>query len=235
MQFFKERSQRDTRVFIYHYCSYLLNEFSKVNILAKEEGAQKKLYFSEFEDLIRHLEANLKVMIEVRKQLSEGYIPASIHFINLSWPNTSCLYSDDIVKVLDKRKVDDFARLKVNLRNIQNSSEWLAKYVQEKHTYEEICNSIDWEIARHIGYLMNFLYLKNNNFQFPSQNELDYYIKEKHLKEYLSQLFISYSGESEHTQYNDNYSRMEMVDKYLSMYYDDRRMCRRVLIDKING
>lgn len=214
--------------------TFLLNEFSKVNILAKEEESQKKLYFSEFEDLIRHLEANLKVMIEVRKQLSKGYVPASIHFINLSWPNTSCLYSDDIAKVLDKRKVDDFARLKVNLRNIQNSSEWLAKYVQEQHTHEELCNSIDWEIARHFGYLMNFQYLKNINFQFPSQNELDYYIKEKHLKEYLSQLFMSYSGNPEDTSKEDNYSRrMEMVDKYLGMYYDDRRMCRSVLIHKI--
>jgi len=216
--------------------TFLLNELSKVNVLAKEEAAQKKLYFSEFEDLIRHIEANLKVMIEVRKQLSEGYIPASIHFINLSWPNTSCLYSDDIAKVLDKRKVDDFARLKVNLRNIQNSSEWLAKYVQEQHTHEELCNSIDWEIARHIGYLMNFQYLKNNNFQFPSQNELDYYIKEKHLKEYLSQLFMSYSGKPEDTSKEDNYSRrMEMVDKYLGMYYDDRRMQRSVLIYKNSG
>lgn len=214
--------------------TFLLNEISKVSVLAQDEATQKKLYFSEFEDLIRHIEANLKVMIEVRKQLSEGHIPATIHFINLSWPNSSCLYSDDIAKVLEKGKVDDFARLKVNLRNIQNSSEWLAKYVQEQHTHEELCNSIDWEIARHFGYLMNFQYLKNNNFQFPSQNELDYYIKEKHLKEYLSQLFMSFSGNPEDTSKEDNYSRrMEMVDKYLGMYYDDRRMCRSVLIHKI--
>lgn len=216
--------------------TFLLNEISKVSVLAQDEAAQKKLYFSEFEDLIRHIDANLKVMIEVRKQLNEGHIPATIHFINLSWPSSSCLYSDDIAKVLEKGKVDDFARLKVNLRNIQNSSEWLAKYVQEQHTHEELCNSIDWEIARHIGYLMNFQYLKNNNFQFPSQNELDYYIKEKHLKEYLSQLFMSYSGKPEDTSKEDNYSRrMEMVDKYLGMYYDDRRMQRSVLIYKNSG
>ena len=212
--------------------TFLLNEFSKVNILAKDEAAQKKLYYSEFEDLVRHLDANLKVLIEVRKQLSEGSVPASIHFINLSWPSTSCLFSDDIAKVLDKKKVDDFARLKVNLRNIQNSAEWLTSYVQEQHPYNELCNSIDWEIARHIGYLMNFKYLQNNNFQFPSQNELDYYIKEKHLKAHLSQLFMSYSGKPEHNSDSENYSRMEMVDKYLDMYYDDRRMRRSVLIYK---
>ena len=79
---------------------------------------------------------------------------------------------------------------------------------------------------------MNFKYLQNNNFQFPSQNELDYYIKEKHLKADLSRLFMSYSGKPEHNSDSENYSRMEMVDKYLDMYYDDRRMRRSVLIYK---
>lgn len=206
--------------------TFLLNELSKVKILVQQEVAQKKQYFSEFEDLIRHLEANLKVMIELRKQLSIGVVPASIHFINLSWPNFSCLYSDDIVKVLDKGKVDDFARLKVNLRNIENSSKWLSDFVQETHSYDEQCSAIDWEIARHIGYLINFQYLKQNHFQFPSQSELDCYIKHKHIKEYLSQLFMSYSSESECI------NRMKMVDKYLKVYYDDRRVRRNVLIHR---
>ena len=56
-------------------------------------------------------------------------------------------------------------------------------------------------------------------------------MREKHLKEYLSQLFMSYSGKPEDTSKEDNYSRrMEMVNKYLGMYYDDRRMQRSVLI-----
>lgn len=218
--------------FLSAFLTFLLNEFGKVEVLEQEEVAQKKMYFSEFDDLIRHLEANLKVMIELRKQLSEGEVPASIHFINLSWPNFSCLYSDDIAKILDKGKVDDFARLKVNLRNIENSSKWLCDYVKEPHSYEEISCAIDWEIARQIGYLMNFHYLKNNHFQFPSQNALDYYIKEKHLKEYLSRLFLSYSSTTETIDGKTYASRMEMVDKYLEMYYDDRRMRRSVLIYK---
>lgn len=218
--------------FLSAFLTFLLNERSKVKVLGQEEDAQKKLYFSEFDDLIRHLEANLKVMIELRKQLADGEIPASIHFINLSWPNSSCLYSDDIVKILDKGKVHEFARLKVNLRNIENSSKWLCDYVKEPHTSKEIGSAIDWEIARQIGYLMNFHYLKNNHFQFPSQNTLDYYIKEKHLKEYMSRLFLSYPSNTETIDGNKYASRMEMVDKYLEMYYDDRRMRRNVLIYK---
>ena len=200
--------------------AFLLNELSKVHVLAKEEVSKKKLYFSEFEDLIRHLEANLKVMIEIRKSLSEGKIPAGIHFINLSWPETSCLLSDDISKILDKKKVDDFARLKVNLRNIQNSSKWLSSYMLRPHTNEEIGEAIDWEIARHIGYLMNFHYLQNNQFQFPSQGELEYYIHEKHLKQYLTGLFMSYHGEGD---------RLTKVEEYLNLYFKDRRECRSVL------
>lgn len=211
--------------------TFLLNEVSKVGILAREEGTKKKLYFSEFEDLIRHLEANLKVMIEVRKQLTDNKVPASVHFNNLAWPESSCLFSDEMSKIIDKGKVDDFARLKVNLRNIQNSARWLSVYVRQDHTREELCEAIDWEIARHFGYLMNFHYMKNNNFQFPTQAELDYYIKERHLKAYLSGLFMSYSGESKHgTSEPDNYSREEMVDKYMKIYYDDRRMRRNVIL-----
>lgn len=201
--------------------TFLLNEYSKTNILAKEEGAKKKLYFNEFEDLIRHLEANLKVMIEIRHQSKDGKIPASIHFINLSWPNSSCLFSDDITSLLDKDKVDDFARLKVNLRNIQNSSTWLSTYVKENHTYEEICDAIDWEITRHIGYLVNFRYLKEHNFQSPEQHDIELYIGEKHVKENLTGLFISYHGEGK---------RMEEVEKYINLYFCDRRECRSVLL-----
>jgi len=221
----------ETIAFLVAILTFLLNEAGKVSLLAQEEESLKKLYFSEFEDLIRHLEANLKVMIEIRKQITDSTVPVSVHFDNLSWPDGSCLFSDEMSKIIDKRKVDDFARLKVNLRNLQNSASWLSSYVKENHSKEELCKAIDWEIARHFGYLINFHFLKNNNFQFATQSELDYYIKEKHLKEYLSTLFISYSGESSHVAGQpENYSRMDMVEKYLKLYNDDRRMRRNVLL-----
>ncbi|MBO4662463.1 MAG: hypothetical protein J5630_07170 [Bacteroidaceae bacterium] len=203
----------------------LWNDHSKAHILAKEETAKKKLYFSEFEDLIRHLEANLKVMIEIHYQLLYGKIPAGIHFINLSWPNFSCLLSDDITKLIDKNKVDDFARLKVNLRNIQNSSTWLSVYVQEPHSHEEIKKAIEWEITRHIGYLVNFRYLKEYNFQSPTQNDIEFYIGEKHIKQSLTSLFMSYHGEGE---------RMKKVEEYLNSYFNDRMEKRSVLLYKIH-
>lgn len=201
--------------------TYLLNERSKASVYAKEEVSKKKLYFSEFEDLIRHLTANLKVMIEIRKKLKKNKIPASIHFINLSWPKSSCLLSDDISSILDKKKVDDFARLKVNLRNIQNSSRWLASYVREPHSKEEIAEAIDWEITRHIGYLVNFKYMKDYNFQFPTQNDIEFYIGEKHIKQSLTSLFMSYHGEWE---------RMKKVEEYLNSYFNDRMEKRSVLL-----
>lgn len=204
--------------------TFFLSELSKTYVLAKEEASKKKLYFSEFEDLKRHLEANLKVMIEIRKQMDAGKVPASVHFNNLSWPQSSCLFSDDISGILDKKKVDDFARLKVNLRNIQNSSRWLSNFMREPHSSDEICKAIDWEIARHIGYLMNIHYMQNNGFSFASQGQLDFYIREQHMREYLSGLFMSYHGE------DDKNTRMQMVEKYLEQYYEDRRECRNVLL-----
>lgn len=198
--------------------SFFLNEWSKASILAQKEVAKKKLYYSEFEDLIRHLEANLKVMIEVRKQLKPGIEPANIHFINLAWPKTSCLFSDDISGIIDEEYVNEFARIKVNLRNVQNSSQWLSVFVKEKHTTAEKRQAIDWEIARHIGYLVNFHFMTAHGFRFPTRDELDAYVKEKQLKRYLASMFMSYCS-----------SRV-MVDKYLGMYYDDRRVRRNVVL-----
>lgn len=203
--------------------TWILNERGKTRILADEEGNKKKLYFSEFEDLIRHLEANLKVMIEIRYQLSKSKkVPADVHFINLAWPSTSCLFSDDITSLIEKDKVDDFARLKVNLRNIQNSSNWLSQYVKEKHTTDEIREALDWEITRHIGYLLNFKYLKDHNFQSAQKDQLLCYIGDHSLKMYLAKLFLPYPTDKE---------KLAQVEEYLRRYHHDRNIRRSVLLN----
>lgn len=198
--------------------SFGFNEVSKAHILGQEEAAKKKLYYSEFDDLIRHLEANLKVMIEVRKQMTRGKKPANVHFINLSWPKTSCLFSDDISSVIDRKYVDEFAHIKVNLRNVENSSRWLSTFVREHDNHAEICKAIDWEISRHIGYLVNFSFFKDYKFRFPNQDELYAYVEKKEVKQDLARMFLSCI------------SSAVMVEKYLGMYYDDRKVRRNVLV-----
>ena len=201
--------------------TYLLNERSKVRLLATEEASLQKLYYSEFLDFIRHLEANLKVMIQIRKQIKESHGPIraeDIHFDNLSWPDTSCLFSDEMAKIITKDRVDEFSRLKVNLRNINNSSHWLRE--RARSAGNEILPDIEWEITRHIGYLINMYYMKTNEFSFASQNELDMFLNENSIKHRLTDLFMDYPADI----------RGQEVNFFLNKYYDDRRMRRDVLL-----
>ena len=215
--------------------TYLLKSRNDIKVLASEEQSQMKLYFSEFEDLIRHLEANLKVMIQIVKRIEEENLvhPANIHMTNLAWPSTSFLFSDEFAKIINKERVDDFARVKVNLRNINNSAAWLSDFVNKESSPENIKEAIEWEIARHFGYLVNFRYLKENGFQFASQEELDIYINRNQVRNSLAALFMDFYSDEDSIR--DNFSkRLDRVDRYIRMYYDDRRMKRNVLVYAIN-
>lgn len=202
--------------------TFYMNEVSKLRTARIEEESRKKLYYSEFEDLIRHLEANMKIMIQLIGDMEEGKIskPTAVHFDNLKWPSESCLFSDEMAKIIGKSKVDDFARLKVNLRNINNSAQWLYDY-SHSSTYNKksMIQKMDWELTRYFGYYINFVYLKENDFSFPSQAQIDTYIADRGIRHKMAQLFLADSPEDSDSK----------VKKYISQYYADRREHRSVL------
>jgi hypothetical protein len=199
------------------------NEIGKVKVLAADEEASVKLYYSEFQDFIRHLEANLKVMIQVRKEIASGrYHVENIHFDNLRWPASSSLFSDEMAKLIDRNRVDDFARLKVNIRNINNSASWLQ---QIAHNEQELQEALEWEITRHFGYLVNMYYLEKNEFCFPSPDEIDRYIHDNSIKNKLTSLFMDYEPAD----------RKKEVERYIDRYNDDRRMKRAVLVEPLDA
>lgn len=198
----------------------LVKENARIKTAIEEDVSTLKLYYSEFSDFIRHLEANIKVLIEIRKQSTWTKIDIqSIHSENLKWPENSILLSDEMAKLIPKNKVDDFTRLKINIRNINNSSKWLTELInQNKLTVFEL----DWEISRYFGYLINLYYLREHDFKFASHDELDNYIDENFIKFRLTELFMSYKDED----------RMKQVEYYIEKYQDDRRMERAILIKK---
>lgn len=201
--------------------TFSLNELSKLKIQAIEEANHKKLYYSEFEDLIRHLEANFKVLIQIRSEMDNNKTPARIHFDNLKWPSNSCLFSDDMSKIIGRDKVDDFARLKVNLRNINNSAKWLSDvFADMPSDLEKQRECLDWELTRYFGYLLNFYYMKDNNFSFPSLWQLDEYIEGSTQRNKLSQLFL-YERNAD--------TRSDLTEKYIERYLCDRRERRSVV------
>ncbi len=202
--------------------TFSMNELSKLKLKASEEVNQKKLYYSEFDDLIRHLEANFKVMAQLRKNITTGKTPEPIHFDNLSWPVSSCLFSDDMAKIIGRDKVDDFSRLKVNLRNINNSAHWLKEAFKDKTMpLTEQQKILDWELARYVGYLMNLYYIKDNSFSFPSMWQLDEYMEGSSQRNRLSGLFM-YETDGE--------KRLKLAEKYIEKYLNDRREKRSVII-----
>lgn len=206
------------------FVSFMLQMRKHIGIKADEEVSMKKLYFSEFDDLIRHLKANLKVLIEIRMKMRTGNYnkpPMSIHFENLKWPENSTLFLDKMANIIDKSKVDDFSRLRLNLRNMNNSAEWLKNYcLSETYSSAKMEEMIDWEIWRMMAYYVNILYMKDHNFSFPTPRQLDEYISCQEIKEQLYSLFINI----------DDRSEIEfLVAKYIGLYYKDRRMCRNVI------
>ena len=201
--------------------TFSLNEISKVKLLASQEKSLQKLYYSEFVDFIRHLEANLKVMVQIRKRMKES--PShlrveDIHFDNLSWPETSCLFSNDMAKIISKERVDDFSRLKVNVRNINTRSKWL-KDISGKDG-KNLLADLEWEITRHFGYLVNMYYLQSHRFSFGTQHQLDLFLDENSIKNQLTELFMDYPAEE----------RSAEVDYFVGKYYEDRRSRRDVLV-----
>ncbi|MBR0255083.1 MAG: hypothetical protein IJQ69_04110 [Bacteroidales bacterium] len=202
--------------------TFLLNERSKLRTMAMEEASQKKLYYSEFEDLIRHLAANMKIIMQLRKDMLEKRIqkPSDIHFNNLKWPSGSCLFSDEMAKIIDKDKVDDFARLRVNLRNINNSALWLQRYTKDPaYNKKKMLEMMEWELTRYFGYYINFMYLKDNGFSFPNPHQLDVYLADKAVRHKLALLFMAETPEES----------VSLVHTFVKRYNDDRREKRSVL------
>lgn len=197
-----------------------------LEIKADEEYSLKKLYFSEFEDLIRHLKANLKVAIEIRLRLGKKKnkkTPMEIHFENFKWPESSFLFSEKIATLIDKSKVDDFTRLRLNLRNMNNSAQWLKTYCKPKdYSSEKIKEMLDWEIWRMMAYYINFSYMQEHNFNFADWQQLGNYIATPSVKQALCELFMNIDNPDK---------RSQLVVYYLNMYNNDREEKRIVIFN----
>ena len=206
------------------FSSVMLELRKHLEIKADEETSLRKLYFAEFNDLIRHLEANLMVTIEMKIRMendANAVIPMSIHFENLKWPDKSILFMEKVAVIIDKSKVDDFSRLRLNLRNMNNSAEWLKNYCNTNfYTKEKMKEIIDWEIWRMMAYYVNFIYIRDHNFNFATPEQLDMYLSYPETKERLYNLFLSV---------RDRNNKIKMAAKYIEMYYKDRRIRRNVI------
>ena len=192
----------------------------------EEEKSMRKIFFSEFKDMVRHLEANLRVLIQLRIELTRtknnGRRPASIHFENLKLPTDSTIFSNKILLLIDRDIVDDITRMQINLRNMNNSAEWLKSLVEKKnYSVSSMKKALDWEIYRTITYLVNACYMKENEYHFATEEQLAAYLESQPIQNELSLLFKGVVP----PEY-----RKRMAAEYIRMYHEDREKSRKVIL-----
>lgn len=202
--------------------TYLFNELSRNALAMHDELAVINLYKSEISDLIRHLEANAEILIQIRKNiLDEGHRCVSgVHFVNLQWPDNSIIFSDDMAKLVTEGRVNDFTRLKVNIRNLNNYARWLQDLAEKG---ENMLGPVEWVITRHIGYITNLYYMESHHYHLPSSDALESYIRDGMFGAFpvvgrLSKLFKDYPADRQ----------LEEVDGFIKRYFADRSSKRTV-------
>ena len=199
--------------------TFFFNERGKMKLVVEQEKSTIKLYCSEFKDLMRHFEANIKIMLQLREELAQGrHVIDEVHFGNMAWPESSQLFSDEMLQYIPRTKVDDFARLKVNLRNANNSAKWLRRKALMK---QDLSEALDWELTRAFGYLINLYYMTDNEFSFQSSYEdLTCYVDEYDVLERLQNVLKD----------DTHPDRSGIVDYFYNRYLADRKERRAVLV-----
>ncbi len=150
----------------------------------EDDEKTKTVYKSELEDLIRHLIASLNVLHKIDKEMVYDKKPAAIHFKNLKIPANSILLSNEPINNMMLDDLNTISRVKVNIRNINNSADFLNSMVESrKYTSAQIKKALSWEITRYYGYIINMKYVVNDpSFRFPKNKEdLDRYVNIKNV------------------------------------------------------
>ena len=153
--------------------TFLWAETNKLNVLAEEEEAQVRLFNSELKDFVRHLQANLRVLIRIKEELDKGKsCIQNIHFENLKWPESSSLLSNKMATLVDTGKNGGtFFQLELRIRNLNNGADWL----KEVNSLGKMKRKfLEYEINRHFKLLIEFYYLEKTvdnaigeNYRFP--------------------------------------------------------------------
>ena len=174
-------------------------------------------------ELCRHIEAGLCVLYNIKSKLDSDpyYRPASIHFTNLKVLSQLSSSEYDANMIIDE--FSNLPELRVNIRNIDNSAEYLAEYVTlPGYRANKMKESIEWEMVRYVSYIARlkfFTYQKS--FILPSVNQLILFVRFADVINEISKI-IKQNGQ------NENYVR-ESIEGYYKRFLDDRNLQREIL------
>lgn len=218
--------------------AYVGKSILDYNSKTDQDEAARRVYRNELNDLIRHLCANLNVLLEVNRKISSPPYytrPEVIHFTNLKVPTNSVLLSDEPIKNIMINELDTIARVKVNIRNINNSADFLSSLltgpVYHWHGFREV---LMWELARYLGYILNLLYVRDDpSFRFPDNKEqLERYVKINGIFLYLARQINGINPAISKSRYTDREISLIVIGlmRLYINYKDDREKQRSILV-----
>ncbi len=138
------------------------------------------MYIESVKDLNRHITAGLNILLQLKKELDnqQGYRPAKVHFTNLKVEQASMLLSSEFDKYIIVEEFSNLPNLRVNIRNINNSAEFMEEYVySDKYVQLYMQKIIEWEIVRYISYISRLSFFADKRtFTLPSSTALLLYV-----------------------------------------------------------
>ncbi len=218
-------------------CSFFANRILKLHDESKKFESEKKFYEGEIEDFARHLIANINILKELDDDLTKnksiskiGYI----HFSNLKVPHDSILLSNIAMEHTLFDNLKALARLKVNIRNINNSADYLEHLAKNNCDINELHSAIKWEIRRHIGLWIRLEFFEDKR-DMPEDIELKKFvakktINEKSLKEYLADNMSYPKVDDPNINEINRKPVLEYISKRWDEHFTDREEKRDVLI-----
>lgn len=209
-------------------CGWAGTNILRIKTESVQDDKITEMFSNAIDDLVRHIVAGYMVLHKIQQEIDRDSAakPAKVHFSNLKVSQQSLLMSDEFDNNLVVQEFKNLPRLRVNIRNINNSAEYMENYLDNPaYNAKDMYDIIDWEMNRYVGYFVNIMFFKENNvFRFPKPEERDIFLKTHRLyKDFIDKA----CGEG--CDYKHLILKLKLEDRYRA-YCNDRGENRKVLI-----
>ena len=212
--------------------SFLVKRIVTLSIEWKKYNSEKEFYNGEIEDFSRHLIANINILKRLDEEIEDnnkqykkiGYI----HFTNLKVPHDSILLSNIPMEHSLFDNLNAIARLKVNIRNINNSADYLEHLAKNNCDINELHRAIKWEIRRHIALWVRVKL-------FPKQVEISKLYSNGEIQNLIEQLakeLVYIKDDNSEKNEEKEKKNLKYVEENIKEHIKDRNEIRDILIFK---
>lgn len=211
-------------------CGWAATNIYRIKTERVQEDKITERFSNAVDDLIRHIVAGYMVLHKIQQDMrplsAHPKKPAKVHFSNLTVSQQSLLMSDEFDNNLVVQEFKNLPRLRVNIRNINNSAEYMERYLDDSaYDPTHMYNIIEWEMNRYMGYFVNFMFFKENNmFRFPNETEREIFLKTHQLYNTFAEIACG-----KRDDYTGIIRDLKLKERY-EAYKEDRGENRKVLM-----